>query len=155
MVCTLSSPDVLEFLYRDYRKRKASVERVMKNKFFFYSWRHSPLRTRAYLPAADITSTCPVTEMKDHWASLGLTCGQHIEFSRRCGFLYRDHRKKQNLLKSLTILGWQRSHTLAENSSPNWESNHHRIPQYEVKSPCFSPRDHGNRVQSTIVSNNS
>ena len=41
----------------------------------------------------DITFTCPMTEMKDHSASLGITCGKQVESPSRT-FLYQKYRYK-------------------------------------------------------------
>ena len=48
------------------------------------------LEPLACQPIAGLTSICPQTEVKDHPASLGMPCSQHIESHSRRGFLDRD-----------------------------------------------------------------
>ena len=38
-----------------------------------------PIEFRAYQPTADLTPTCPQTEVNDNPTSLGVMCGEHVE----------------------------------------------------------------------------
>ena len=58
---------------------------------------------------ADLTSTIPQREVKDHFVSLGVTCGQHIEFPQPLT-IFCTHIP--------TMLDWHRCHILAENVFP-------------------------------------
>ena len=52
---------------------------------------YSPLRALAYRPTAGLSSTCPLTEVKDHPASLGLTHGSMLNFPATVGFLDQNY----------------------------------------------------------------
>ena len=55
---------------------------------------YSSLRALAYPPTADLIPTSPHTEMKDHPASLRVTCVQHIESPTFTGFLDQEYCNK-------------------------------------------------------------
>ena len=55
-------------------------------------WCHSPLRASACQPTDGVTFTFQRIEVRDHPASLGVTCDQHIEFQGIVDLLNRDYR---------------------------------------------------------------
>ena len=53
---------------------------------------YSLLGVKIYQPAAGLISTCPQTELKDHSASLCVTCDQNVESTAIVDFLEQDSR---------------------------------------------------------------
>jgi hypothetical protein len=52
---------------------------------------YCPLRLKAYQPTAGLTFTFLHTEVKDHLAILGVTCGHHVEAPAIVVFLDQDY----------------------------------------------------------------
>ena len=55
------------------------------------SWRYRPLRTRTCQPTNGLTSGCPLSEVKDHPASLGVTCASMSSPSVNVDLLNREY----------------------------------------------------------------
>ena len=51
-------------------------------------------RAKVSKPKAGLTSTFPQTEMKDHPASLGVTCDKHVDLPAISSFIARDYSYK-------------------------------------------------------------
>ena len=81
------------------------------------SWRYNSLRARACQPTAGFTSNRPQTEMKYHPARLVVRLSSSAAV---VGYPDRNFCYK-SVSTQPTMLGWQRSHIMTDNSTPTGE----------------------------------
>ena len=101
------------------------------------------MMAKACQPTASLTATFPKTEAKDLQASVGVTCGQIVEFFSRCWFSRLGLPYKSVAIKFLMIVGWHRFHTLSENCSPTTDRSSIASHNTSSKPTRFKLSDHG------------
>ena len=96
-----------EIRFEEDQKLRPSLRLILKPTLI--PCLYSPLGATVYQPSAGRIFTCPQTEVKDHPASLRVTCGEHVE-PPRCRFSRtRITATNQWLSKFLTMMDWHPS----------------------------------------------
>ena len=103
---------IYEVVFHIYNKETWNTLIIL----FIFSELNSPLGVRASQMTTRLTSTCLQTEVKGHTASLGMTCGQHIELFS----LVKHSRLLQLQISNYPLFhnaGWSLTPTMTVNSS--------------------------------------
>ena len=77
--------------------------------FYIIPWCYRSLWARVYQLIASLSFTCPQKELKDHPASLGVMCDEHIKSSSPVALIDQDYFYTSVVMQIPHNAGWHRT----------------------------------------------